>query len=264
MKLVNEVLSIRKEAKNRFALAPFSVEEKGNLSNLVTSNDRAIQDFLTSRLAELVPGCGFLCEENNVEEIKDKRDIFIIDPIDGTRNYTRKNPICAISVALEKDKEIVLGIVLPLFTDEVYYAEKGKGAYYCEKRIRVSDRDFANSILLTSFNSYDKKLAPLSFEIASKVFPRINDIRRYGACSVELCRLARGEEDRFYELTLHPFDYAAAGLILTEAGGCFCCRDRSKPTYRDKTLIVAANKAENRDRLSKIVSAVLDSRNYQG
>ncbi len=264
MKLGNEILAIRKEAKQKFALAPFSVEEKGNLSNLVTSNDKRIQDFLIEKFSLLLPGCGFLCEENNVFSIEGKENIFIIDPIDGTRNYTRKNPICAISVALEQKGKVNLGIVLPLFTDEVYYAERGEGAFYNGKRIAVSDRDFHNGILMTSFSSYNKKLSSICFETARKIYPEINDLRRYGACSVELCKLAAGEEDRFFELTLNPWDYAAAGLILEEAGGCLSGRNRNPLDYRKKTMVLAANTKENREKLSSIVSSVLDEHQYQG
>ena len=263
MKLRNEVLEIRKEAKQKFALAPFSVEEKGNLSNLVTSNDKRIQEFLIDKLSSLLPGCGFFCEENHVLSIDGKENIFIIDPIDGTRNYTRKNPICAISVALEQKGRVALGIVLPLFTDEVYFAERGQGAYYNGTRISVSDRDFKNGIVRTSFSSYDRSLSPICFETARKIFPQVNDLRRYGACSVELCKLAKGEEDRFFELTLNPWDYAAAGLVLEEAGGCLTGRNRNPLDYRKKTLVIAANKKENREKLSSIVSSVLDEHQYQ-
>ena len=79
----------------------------------------------------------------------------------------------------------------------------------------------------------------------------------------ELCKLAKGEEDRFFELTLNPWDYAAAGLVLEEAGGCLTGRNRNPLDYRKKTLVIAANKKENREKLSSIVSSVLDEHQYQ-
>ena len=104
----------------------FEVTQKGNLSNIVTTNDRSIQEFLKKRLKELLPESGFLCEEEDYCTIKEKT--WIIDPIDGTANYSRGIDMCAISVALLQEENPLLGVVFLPFKDELFTAANGKGA----------------------------------------------------------------------------------------------------------------------------------------
>lgn len=106
----------------------YEVTPKGSLSNIVTTNDRAVQEYLKTRLRELLPESGFICEEDDYDTVR--KNTWIIDPIDGTTNYSRGIDLCAISVALMQDANITLGIVYLPFMDEMFTAVQGEGAYY--------------------------------------------------------------------------------------------------------------------------------------
>ena len=150
---------------------------------------------------------------------------------------------------------IILGLVYIPRTGEMFYAEKGKGAYLNGKRIHVSDRPFANGILCTALPVYHKEYAPLCSKIILEAFTQCNDIRRFGACAPELCYLAMGRCEMYFEYLLSPWDFAAASLILTEAGGVITDLNGNAPTCLHPSGIVAANNKENLDRMLGIVNS---------
>ena len=247
--IVEEVRKIGREH-----LSFSSVKEKGGAENAVTDSDVLIQRDLMKKLSEIIPGSMFYCEEEGYNSLPKAEYVFIIDPIDGTMNYTRRIPECAISVGLFDKNELVFSCVYNLFKDEMFYAVKGKGAYFQGKKIHVSDRDFKHSIFYTGFSLYEKKYADPCIEMTKEVFHQVNDIRRFGSAALELCYIALGQGELYFAFRVYPYDYSGGELILKEAGGVLCSLHDKKVTHDRPQLLLAANKQENIKKLSEIVS----------
>ncbi len=239
----------------------FEIHDKGARENLVTSSDLAVQHFLTERLGALLPGSGFLCEEEDLRDTA-HREVWIIDPIDGTANYARGNENCAISVALVRDDLPFLGVVFSPWRDEVYAAERGRGAWCNGKPIRVSRRPFEDGILFTAMSTYRKEFARSCSDIIYDIYMDCNDVRRTGSAAVELCLMAAGFAELYFEMRLMPWDYAAAGLILQEAGGAICGFDGDFPSLSRPSMVLAANDGPNCERLLQTVRRHLDRLPY--
>lgn len=252
---IEDVEKIVRQAAELMMAANFEITHKEGYANIVTSTDVAVQDFLCKHLAELLPGSGFLCEEEDMNDTSHEYT-WIIDPIDGTANFSRGIDQCAICIGLKAVEGIVMGLVYIPRSNELFYAEKGKGAYLNGKRINVSNRPFANSILCTALPVYHKEYAPLCSKIILEAFTQCNDIRRFGACAPELCYLAMGRCEMYFEYLLSPWDFAAASLILTEAGGVISDLNGNAPTCLHPSGIVAANNKENLDRMLGIVNSL--------
>lgn len=191
------------------------VRIKGS-ADFVTAVDIAISDFLKIELKKLYPDIGFFSEE---EEGVLKSKSWILDPIDGTTNLIYGYNMSSVSLALYDEGKIVFGVVYNPFTDECYTAEIGKGAYLNDKKICVKKREMKNSIVEFGAGSTRKKDADKNFEIAKEVFKKCTDIRRICSSALDLCFIADGRIDGYFEKVLKPWDYAAGSLILTEAGG---------------------------------------------
>lgn len=252
MVTLNDLISTVKEASAHMNTDHFDISQKGGYSNIVTSSDVAVQDFLCNRLAMLLPESGFLCEE------KDKQDTshyytWIIDPIDGTANYSRGIAQCAICVGLKRGDEMLMGVVYLPRTGELFSAERGKGAFLNGKRIHVSDRPFEDGVICTALTVYHKELADVCSEIVLEVFKQCNDFRRFGACAPELCYLAMGRCEMYFEYLLCPWDFAAASLIVTEAGGVISDSTGNPLTCTESRGVIAANTPQNLQRLLDIV-----------
>ena len=219
----------------------FDIREKGARENIVTSSDLAVQHFLMKELRERFPEIGFLCEEEDMTDIRGHEAVWVIDPIDGTANYARGNENCCISVALVESGAPVLGVVYSPWRDELYTAEKGKGAFLNGKPIHVSSRPFEEGILFTALAVYRKDLSLTCSAIIHDLYMECNDIRRNGSAALELCHLASGFAELYFEIRLMPWDYAAAGLILTEAGGTLPSLDGNGPSPFKPSLVIGAN-----------------------
>lgn len=235
----------------------FEISQKEGFANIVTSSDIAVQEYLKQNLAELLPGCGFLCEEEDIHSIGNGENDYtwIIDPIDGTANYSRGIHECAICVGLRHGKSMEAGVVYLPRTNEMFTAERGKGAYLNGKRIQVSRRPFEDSIMCTALSVYHKEYTQVCSDIITETFQQINDIRRFGAAAPELCYLAMGRCELYFEYLLSPWDFAAASLIVEEAGGVLC--DLSGNAL-DPTLpsgVLGGNNKENLQRLTEIVKS---------
>lgn len=251
--MIRKVISIVKEAGLIALKKDFTVEQKDGYENLVTSADKEIQRFLYRRLTELLPGSGFIGEEEQLHQ-SGKEYSWIVDPIDGTANFSRGIPEYAISVALARRREIVLGVVYNPADGNLFRAQKGKGAFLGNKRIHTSSRVFANGIFLTAMSLYRKEYAPVCNDIIMETYGRCNDVRRFGACALELCYLACGQCDLYFELRVQPWDCAAAILILQEAGGCASGLHGAAFTWDGPMLVAAANNSENLSQLNSIIS----------
>lgn len=260
---LNSVIEIVREAAGLMdRTGGFEVKDKGTRENIVTSSDLAVQHFLTDRLGRRFPGSGFLCEEEDMRDIAGHELVWIIDPIDGTANYARGNENCGISVALVQDGVLSMGVVYSPWRGELYYAEKGKGAFCNGKPIHVSGRPYEEGILYTAMSIYRKDLTDKCSDIICDVYRECNDFRRSGSAAVELCLIAAGFAELFFEMRLMPWDYAAAGFILTEAGGAVCGFDGDFPSLTKASMCLAGNSRANCERLLATVRTHLPELPY--
>lgn len=259
---IDKVMDVVREASRLMMTTDFVIHEKGDVANIVTTSDVAVQDYLCQHLAQLLPGCGFLCEEEDEHDTLHEY-VWIIDPIDGTANYSRGIDQCAISVGLmhqhqhdgHLQQSMQLGVVYLPRTQEMFWAEKGRGAWRNGEPIHVSARTFPQSILCTALAVYHKEYADVCSRIIVETFKQCNDIRRFGAAAPELCYLAMGRCELYFEYLLSPWDYAAARLILHEAGGHLSNLQASDLPYTQPSGVLAANTTENLLRLQSIVAA---------
>lgn len=235
----------------------FAVSEKGTKENLVTTTDIEVEAFLKRELTSLVPGSAFVGEEGDEGTILEKGCTWIVDPIDGTANFSRNIPMCAVSVALFLDGAPYIGVVYNPFTDTMFTAKTGEGSYRNGVRMHVSDRPVERSLFCTAWCSYRKELSPACFRISERMHPLCMDIRRIGTAALELCLLADGSVDLYFEMNLSPWDYAAALICVKEAGGHFTGID-GPISFSSQGPVVAANTRSNLDKLLGIVKEERD------
>lgn len=212
------VLALRQAGKMMTTNTFSEIKDKGDIANLVTDMDIKVQDFLKKALSHIIPQSNFIAEEDEVHEEKDGY-VWVIDPIDGTTNYIYDFKHSAISVALLYEHEAILGVVYDPYLDEMFVAGKGSGAYLNETPIRVSKNPLANSLIMCGTSPYDKAYAQVTFDVMRRMFMAGKDIRRSGSAVLDLCYLACGRVDGFFEQKLSPWDYAAGALLILEAGG---------------------------------------------
>jgi myo-inositol-1(or 4)-monophosphatase len=208
------------------------IRDLGELENLqvsmkgpadfVTSADKRTERMLIEELSKARPGYGFLGEEGGTIEGKDRTHRFIIDPVDGTTNFLHGIPHFAISIALEREGQIVSALVYNPATDDMYVAEKGHGAFLNNKRLRVAARKtLTHALIGTGFPFHghaEDRFARMQAELAT-VMPATAGLRRMGAASLDLAYVAAGRFDAFWERGLAPWDIAAGMLIVREAQG---------------------------------------------
>ena len=166
-----------REASKLMTSGGFEIMEKDGVENLVTSSDLAVQHFLTERLAEILPGSGFLCEEEDFRDISEEY-VWIIDPIDGTANYARGIEDCCISVALARDGVLQAGVVYSPGRRELYMAAKGCGAVLDGRPIHVSARPFESGLLCTAMSTYRKEYAKGFFDYLCTDGALLSEARR--------------------------------------------------------------------------------------
>ena len=195
-----------------------SITAKEGKKNFVTKYDVAVQEFLFDELGKAFPEAEFIGEESeNNFSINSLR--FIIDPIDGTTNFMQDYRCSCISVALCKENEVIAGVVYNPYTAEIFSAEKGKGAYLNGERINVSERPLSDGLALFGTSPYHPENTDEIFALLRKVFDLSRDIRRSGSAAYDICMVACGRCEVFFEKELQPWDIAAGTLITKEAGG---------------------------------------------
>ncbi len=197
----------------------FKISNKEGINNLVTEADHASEKAIFDVIKEDYPDHYLLSEEAG-EIVMDSNYKWIIDPIDGTVNFAHGLPLCCVSIALEQDGEMILGTVYNPFIKEFFFAQRGYGATLNDKKIAVSpETSVATSCLVTGFPySYlDQPNGPL--EVFSRLIRGGVPVRRLGSAAMDLCWVAAGRFDGFYEHKLQAWDSAAGFLIVEEAGG---------------------------------------------
>lgn len=197
------------------------VTVKPGSANFVTVHDLRIQEFLISEIRKVIPDARFIAEEqDNDPSVLASEHCFIIDPIDGTTNFIRDCRHSCISLAMLCQGTPTLGAVYNPYLDELYVAEKGKGATLNGRPMRVADRKPEVSLIAYGTAPYYKDtLGAPTFELCYRLFQRGADVRRCGSAALDLANLAAGRYDGFFEFLLSPWDIAAGYLLITEAGG---------------------------------------------
>jgi len=195
------------------------VSKKGP-ADFVTMADKKAEEILFEELRRVRPDFGFLMEEAG--EVKGKRDDirFIIDPLDGTTNFLHGIPHFAITVAVEERGTITHGVTYAPLTDELFWAERGQGAYINDSRLRVSGREkMESAVLATGIPFLGKEGHDIFMAEMAEFMPSVAGIRRFGSASLDLAYVAAGRFDGFWETGLQPWDMAAGLLLVREAGG---------------------------------------------
>ncbi|MGQ9508118.1 MAG: inositol monophosphatase family protein [Thermodesulfobacteriota bacterium] len=204
--------------QKRYFGSSFQIEYKGEI-NPVTDVDRLCDRTISEILLQAFPEHDFLTEEAPFKK-KGSPYRWIIDPIDGTTNYLHGYPCFCVSIALEIDGEVYLGVVYNPILDELFISEKGNGAYLNGKRLSVSqEKDIGKSFLSTGFPYDVHKEADFYLRYFRQFIIKSFAIRRPGSAALDLCYLAAGRFDGFWEMKLHPWDVAAGTLMVIEAGG---------------------------------------------
>ena len=207
--------------------------EKGGAADLVTAYDVAVENFLREKLTALLPDALFYGEESEKCGDPEKGWVFVVDPIDGTTNFVRGLNQSAISVALYKDSIAEYAAVLDPFKSELFTAQRGKGAFLNGVPIRVSDRPLEKGIFGMGTAIYNREFEDQTISVLGQLFKRSCDFRRMGAAALDLCYVAAGRYDAFFEFSLAPWDFAAGQLVITEAGGMICTMEgRALPLRR--------------------------------
>ena len=203
----------------RFFNGQFSISNKEGINNLVTEADHAAEKAIFDVIQSDFPDHGILSEEAGAI-VQDTRYKWIIDPIDGTVNFAHGIPLCCVSIALEHEGSVIMGAVYNPFLHELFFAQKGWGASLNDKKIQVSSQENVGaSCLVTGFpyTYLDMPNGPLT--IFEKLIRKGIPVRRLGSAAMDLCWVAAGRFDGFYEHKLQAWDSAAGWLIVEEAGG---------------------------------------------
>lgn len=227
-----------------FRSGDLGVQTKSNVYDVVTRIDKECEALIGRRIAERFPDHALLGEEDGERGMAGSDWRWVVDPLDGTTNYSQGLPVFAVSIALQHRGETVVGVVFAPRLDELYTAVRGGGAWLAERgkeprRIRVARKEsLASAVLATGF-PYDKDLNPdNNCDNMVRILPRIRGLRRMGSAAYDLCAVAAGWIDGYWELALHEWDVCAGALIVAEAGGVV------EPLRTDRGISLLAGPSE--------------------
>jgi len=216
--LIKASLEAGKILKENFG-GNYKISSKDVVSNLVTEIDKKSEDKIIEIIKSDFPGHNIISEEVGAL-FQESEFKWIIDPIDGTVNYAHSIPLTCVSIALEKNNEVIMGVVFNPLSNEFFFSEKGKGAFLNEVKISVSKSDdLKKSLLVTGFPYDSGSYKPDPLTIFKKFMMLDIPVRRLGSAALDLCWTACGRFEGFWEYNLNAWDVAAGYLILEEAGG---------------------------------------------
>ena len=221
-------------------LEHLQVSKKG-LADFVSAADIKAEKYLREELMRVRPGYGFLGEEGGLVEGSDKSHTWIVDPLDGTTNFLHAIPHFAINIALQRDGAIVAGVTFNPISGDLFWAEKGKGSFLNDRRLRVSQRKQMDEALIGTGNPFLGRPGHAQFlKELHQVGPRVAGLRRMGSAALDLAWVAAGKYDGFWERDLKSWDIAAGLLLVTEAGGKWTDMDGGTASL-DSGNVVAGN-----------------------
>lgn len=218
-----------------------NIRAKG-AADFVTNVDVLVQERLKARLAALAPEAQFMGEEQDNAGLDLSRPCWILDPVDGTTNLIHRYGMSAISLALAEEGRVVFGVVYNPFHSECFTARLGQGSRLNGRPIHVSDAAVLSDSLVSVGTTPGKRdMADASFRTMRNLFDRCQDVRRTGSAAMDLSYVACGRQDGYVELAAMPWDYAAGGLILTEAGGAVTAPDGTPLPLDRPSGVLASN-----------------------
>ncbi len=214
------VLKAGRALKRDFGeVSMLQVQRKGP-GDFVSLADKRSEEILFEELSRVRPGYGFIMEEGGKVEGSDKSHTWHVDPLDGTTNFLHGIPHFAVSVGLERDGQIVAGVIYNPANDELYVAEKGQGAFQNNQRLRVSGRvDLYDAVVGCGIPTFSKVSHPQFLRELGAVMAKTGGIRRAGAASLDMAYVAAGRLDAYWERGLKSWDIAAGVVLVREAGG---------------------------------------------
>ena len=250
-----------KSLRRDFAELPSMVISRKGPGDFVSEADKKAERILFQELEKARPGYNFLMEEGGMVEGPDKSHRFIIDPLDGTTNFLHGIPHFAISIGLERDGELVAGLVYNPATEEMFVAEKGQGAFIQgatsrdNYRLRVSPRtDFADSVVACGIPHAGRGDHGQFVRELAGIMPRCSGVRRMGSAALDLCFVAAGRYEGYWERNLQPWDMAAGIVIVREAGGFATAFDGSDKIFETRNVL-AGNEMAHRALMEQISKA---------
>src|ERR1700682_4951159 len=189
-------------------------------ANFVTMADKRAEEMLCTDLSKARPGYGFIGEEGGTRVGDDKTHTWIVDPLDGTTNFLHGIPQFAISIGLAREGVIIAGLIYNPANDDLYIAERGKGAFLSDTRLRVAGRKQLNECVIgCGLPHIGRGSHELSRAEMSAIQPKVAGLRRFGAASLDMAFVAAGRLDGYWERNLSPWDMAAGQIMVREAGG---------------------------------------------
>lgn len=222
-------------------------------ANFVTVYDKKIQQFLIDAFSKILPEATYFGEEdtegNGCEDVK-KGYVFFIDPIDGTTNFLFDYHQSCVSVGLSKEGQLIAGFVYDPYNDIMYKGIRGEGAYVNDKFVKIENKDLSGGIAEFGCARYNDDRIDIMMSVVKELFLRSICIRNGGSAALGISKVGSGSNVLYFELKLQPYDYAAATVILEEAGGKICQADGSDITLDEGCSIVAGTK--------KVVEEVLE------
>ncbi len=235
------------------------ISAKSGDVNFVTLYDVRIQEYLLCEIKKHYPNACFIAEEQENQASALAAELcFIIDPIDGTTNFIHDYCHSCVSVALFSFGEPIFGAVYNPYLDELFCAEKGKGAYLNGTRMQVSTRPTQTAVIAFGTAPYYKqRLQKATFELCKALFLEGGDLRRLGSAALDLAYLAAGRNDMFFELLLSPWDIAAGYLLIVEAGGMITDLNGEKIDFSAPSPVLAATPTTYPD-LLRLASSVVE------
>ncbi|MEM9717341.1 MAG: inositol monophosphatase family protein [Pseudomonadota bacterium] len=208
--------------------------------DFVSRADKFAEQLIKEDLLEARPTYGFLGEEDGEIEGKDPTRRWIVDPLDGTTNFLHGLPHWAVSIALEHKGQIVAGVIYDPVKDEMFYAEKGGGAFVNDARLRVSGRHrLAEAVFATGLPFSGRPDLPETLQELARLLPACSGVRRFGSAALDLAYVAAGRYDGYWERGLNAWDLAAGVVIVREAGGLIEAFDPADDIVGNGTVICA-------------------------
>ena len=221
-----------------------SFKSKGEISNLVTQTDIEADKLISSKIKETFPEHNIVSEELGSNNLHSDYTWYI-DPIDGTNNLVHNYPSFAVSIGIFYKDNPFAGVVYDIPNSEKYYALKNQGSYCNDSQISVSKtKQFKEGLFVTGFIPYDEKYIDKNLQIIKNINLNSHGVRRLGAASLDMCHVAKGVLEGFWEYNLQPWDTAAGNIIVTEAGGTVS-DDKNKNFNFDKCIIASNGKVHD-------------------
>ena len=217
LKIANEIEKIARNAGQLILhKEELEIKEKSDAANIVTNMDIASQHYIIEECTKLIPSSCFYAEEEDQRELGEEYT-WVIDPIDGTTNYAYDYKHSCISIALLYKKKGIIGVIYDPYLDECFVGIEGKQSTWNGVSIQATDHDAAHALVLFASAPYNKELADITFDNAKKLYLNCRDVRRSGSAALDICYVACGRVDAYYEERLSPWDYAAGYVIAKQA-----------------------------------------------